>query len=876
MKFFNRRAHRNDDLDAEVESHLAMAEWDLIATGLSHAEARAASLRDFGNVSRIKQTTREMWGWNLLDDLKFDVKYAARALNRSRSFSITAIATLALGISAATVIFSVADHVVLRPLSYPDADRLFVISEQIKEMRVQYPNIPANVSHFLEWKRLCAECEDMAAMRQGGLLYTENGDAELVGTIRATANMLALLGARVVLGRVFTDAEANGVQGNVVVLSNDYWRRKFGSDTTIVGKSVSFNGSARQVIGVLAPEFIAPKGNELNAVGKLPNNVEAFVPLALSEQERTTDGNFDYTVVAKLKPTATLQQAHARLVSLQAAITARRQDKLTVEVMTAPMQELMVGATGRALLILLAAVGAILLIVCVNVTNLSLARQASRVREAAVRIALGAKQGRLVRQALTESLMIAVIGGTVGVVLSRWGLQLLVHFAPTNFPRIAEVQLDLRVLAVAGAVSLLTGALFGVLPALRYGQVEPGNVLKSNTRSMTDGRSALRTRALLIASQIGLSATLLYATGLFLTSFLRVLHVDKGFSAEQMLALDVTLPRSIYSQPEGRVGFYDEVLPKLAALPGVRAVGVTSLLPLEGENQVDALSRENDQRASAERPLANIRQIDPGYFASLGVTARRGRLLAASDRGRNVVVLSERAAQALWPGEDPIGKRMVPGNDPLSEVIGTVGDVRTSSIERAGSMIAYVPYWTRAPLESTLLLNTTLDASQFAAAARTVIRSVGKTIPVSRVRTLDEIVTTAVAGRRFQLLLLLLFAGSAVVIASIGIYGVISHSLVKRSNEIGVRMALGAERGIIHRLVVAEMLKPVGVGLATGIVLSLALGQVFRALLFEVNPVNLPTLLAVPLVLLLVALVACLIPARRATRWGALLALRAE
>ena len=303
---------------------------------------------------------------------------------------------------------------------------------------------------------------------------------------------------------------------------------------------------------------------------------------------------------------------------------------------------------------------------------------------------------------------------------------------------------------------------------------------------------------------------------------------------------------------------------------------MTSLLPLEGENQVDALSRENDQRASAERPLANIRQIDPGYFASLGVTARRGRLLAASDRGRNVVVLSERAAQALWPGADPIGKRMVPGNDPLSEVIGTVGDVRTSSIERAGSMIAYVPYWTRAPLESTLLLNTTLDASQFAAAARTVIRSVGKTIPVSRVRTLDEIVTTAVAGRRFQLLLLLLFAGSAVVIASIGIYGVISHSLVKRSNEIGVRMALGAERGIIHRLVVAEMLKPVGVGLATGIVLSLALAQVFRALLFEVNPVNLPTLLAVPLVLLLVALVACMIPARRATRGGALLALRAE
>ena len=876
MKFFQRRERRSNTLDAEVESHLAMAQRDLIAKGLSPNEARATALREFGNVSHIKQTTRETWGWNLLEDLKFDVKYAVRALRRTRSFTITAIATLALGISAATVIFSVADHVVLRPLAYPDADRLFVINEQIKEMRDQYPNIPANVSHFLAWKRLCAECEDMAAMLQGGLLYAGDGDAELVGTVRATANMLPLLGAHLALGRVFTEAEENAANSSVVVLSNAYWRRKFGADSNVIGKSISFSGGARQVIGVLAADFFPPKGAELSTVGKLPKNVEAFIPLALSEQERTTEGNFDYTVIAKRKPTATLHQTHARLVSVQTAISARRQDQLTVRIITTPMHELMVGASGQALLVLLAAVGAILLIVCVNLTNLSLARQASRVREAAVRIALGARQGRLVRQALTESLIVAVIGGTLGVILSRWGLQLLLHFAPVDFPRIAEVQLDLRVLVVAAGVSLVTGVVFGVLPALRYGQVEPGNVLKSNSRNMTGGRSALRTRAFLIASQIGLSATLLYATGLFLASFLRVLHVDKGFSADQMLALDIALPRSVYSRPESRVGFYDEVLPKLAALPGVRAVGVTSLLPLEGENQVNALSRENDQRAAAERPLANIRQIDPGYFTSLGVTARRGRLLVSSDRGRNVVVLSERAAQALWPGEDPIGKRMVPGNDPLSEVIGTVGDVRTSNIERAGSMIAYVPYWTRAPLESTLLLNTTLEASQFAAAARTVIRSVEKAIPVSRVRTLDEIVTTAVAGRRFQLLLLLLFAGSAVVIASIGIYGVISHSLVKRASEIGVRMALGAERGVIHRLVVAEMLKPVGFGLASGIVCSLVLGQVFRALLFEVNPVNLPTLFAVPSVLLMIALVACFIPARRATRGGALMALREE
>lgn len=876
MKRFRSRERRNNELDAEVKAHLAMAERDLIATGLSAGEARATSLREFGNVSHIKQTTREMWGWTSIGELKSDLKYAARALKRTRSFTITAIATLAIGISASTVIFSVADHVVLRPLPYPDAGRLFVISERIKEMRDQYPSIPANVSHFLEWQRLCTECESMAAMRQGALLYTGDGDVELVGTVRATWNMLPLLGARPAFGRLFTQAEDNAASGNVVVLSHAYWRRKFGSDTTIVGQNISFNGNARQVIGILAPDFLPPKGAELNIVGKLPKNVEAFIPMALSEAERTTNGDFDYTVLAKLAADATFAQAQARLDALQADIASRRTDKLTIEVLTKPIHEQMVGKSGQALLILLAAVGVILLIVCVNLTNLLLARQAGRVREAAVRMALGARQGRLVRQALTESLMIALVGGILGVLLSRWGLQLLLLYAPSDFPRLAEVTLDFRVLAAAGTVSLMTGLLFGVLPALRYGRVEPGHVLKSNSRNLTDGRTALRTRAFLVASQIGLSATLLYATGLFLTSFLRVLNVDKGFTDQRVLALDVTLPRSVYFQSESRVVFYDEVLEKLAALPGVRTVGVTSLLPLEGENQVNALSRENDQRPEAERALANIRQIDPGYFASLGVTARRGRLITPRDRGRNVVVLSERAAEGLWPGENPIGKRMIPGNDPVSEVVGVVDDIRTSDIEHEGSTVAYVPYWLRAPLQATLLLSAATDPELLVTSARSAIREVGKAVPVSRVRTLDQVVANAIAPRRFQLLLLLLFAGSALVIASIGIYGIISHSLTRRSNEISVRMALGAERHVIHRLVITEMLKPVALGLGTGIALSLTLGQVFRALLFEVDPVNVPTLLAVPALLLMISVVACFIPARRATRDGALLALRED
>lgn len=867
---------RAQELDTEIQSHLEIAIQERIAAGSSPEVARADAMREFGNVSHIKQTTREMWGHTALDDLRHDVRYAFRTLNRSRGFAVTAIATLAIGISAATVIFSVADHVVLRPLKYPDSKRLFVIQEQIKEMRDQFPVIPANISHVLEWQRLCKECETIAAMREGQFYYGEDGNVEEVGTVRATWNMLPLLGARMALGRLFTQSEDDAARGKVVVLTNAFWQRKFGSDRNIVGKSIQLSGSAWEVIGVLAPDFLPPKGSEISNVERLPKNVEVFVPMALSELERNSSGEFDYSVIAKLAPNATLAQAQSRLAAIQKDITARRQDKLTIEVFTTPMQAHLVGASGKGLFVLLAAVGAILLIVCVNLTNLLLARQASRAREAALRIALGASQGRLVRQTLIESLLVALAGGALGVLLSRWGLQLLLHFAPADFPRLAEVTLDIRVMAIAALTSVLTGFLFGVVPAMRYGRVQPASVLKAGTRNMTDGRSALRTRAFLVASQIGLSASLLYAAGLFLTSFVRVLDVDKGFNETQLLAIDLSLPRSVYFRPDQRAGFYDEVLAKLAKLPGVRASGAINLLPLEGETGVNQMKRENDQRSDAEFPVANIRQVAPGYFAAMGVPALRGRLINESDRGRNVVVLSERAARAMWPGEDPIGKRMVPGNEQLSEVVGVVADIRTSNIEREGSLVAYVPFWVRPPLKATLVVSTTTDPKSLAISARAAIRDAGRAVPVSGMRTLDQVVSTAVAPRRFQLMLLLLFAGSALVIASIGIYGVISHSLVKRSNEIGVRMALGAERNAIHKLVLVETLKPVSLGLAFGIVMAVAVAQLFRALLFEVKPVNAPTLACVFALLIAVATVACLVPARRASGRGALLALRAE
>ncbi|MEP6833347.1 MAG: ABC transporter permease [Gemmatimonas sp.] len=876
MKIFNEREGRNDELDAEIAGHLALAERHFVAQGLSREDARAAALREFGNVTHIKQTTREMWGGKWFDELRHDVRYAARSLSRAKTFSLTAISTLALGIAAATVIFSVADHVVLRPLRYPDADRLFVITERINEMRAEYPSIPANASHFLEWQRLCTECEDVAAMRQGGLTYAGVGDAEQIGTVRATWNMLPLLGAHTALGRLFNANDDTEAGANVVLLSYAYWQRKFGSDSSIVGRGIPTFSGPRQVIGILAPEFKPPKGGEMGSLAKLPDNVEIIVPLGLTQMERTTPGSFDYTVIAKLKSGATLAQAQARIAALQTDISSRRPDKVTIEAFAAPLQQVIVGTSGNALWILLAAVATILLIACVNLTNLSLARQAARTREAAVRIALGANQGRLIRQALTESLLISLIGGAFGMLISRWGLQLLLYFAPSDFPRLAEVTLDMRIFAAAMVVSVLTGLLFGAMPAFRYGRVAPSQVLKAGGRSSTEGRHSLSARAVLVASQMALSATLLYTTALFVVSFIRVIQIDKGFHEERVLAFDLSLPRGFYAYPQERINFYDEVLSKLSAIPGVRATGFTSMLPLEGENEVNALSRQNDQRPSAERPMANVRRIDGGYFSALGIKANRGRLPDHQDRTRRVVVLSDRAASLLWPGEDPIGKWMNPGEDSLAEVIGTVPDSRTSGIEKEGSLIAYIPYWQKTPLEATLLIGTSADPILLSKTVRDVVRDVGKLVPVSNIRTIEQVVSKALAPRRFQLVLLVLFAGSAIVIASIGTYGVISHSLLRRSNEIGVRMALGAEPGSIHRLVLLETLSPVVCGLLVGVACSLGMSGVFRALLYDVRPLNFPALASVIAILVTVAVVACLIPARRSTQGGALSALRAD
>jgi predicted permease len=470
---------------------------------------------------------------------------------------------------------------------------------------------------------------------------------------------------------------------------------------------------------------------------------------------------------------------------------------------------------------------------------------------------------------------LSVIGGLTGVVLSRWGVRALVALAPADLPRIDEVHVDGRVLAVGLVVSVLAGLSFGFVPALRFGRTTPGDVLKESSRGATESRKGARARSWLIASQVGLSAVLLVVAGLFLKSFVRVLHADRGFSAQRVLALNVTLPSSAYSTIAQRNQYYGEVMQRVSALPGVSAVALTSALPLEGEGWIDGLAPESGANGGWGKEVdANFRFVSPNFFDVLGVTLKKGRSFIESDRGQHVVVLSENAARALWPNEEPIGKYVHAGNDSLSTVVGVAADVRTTGIEHDASLTVYQPYWYRG-YAPTILVRTNGDPAALTASVRTALRQFAPSVPISHIRTIDQVVSTVVAQRRFELVLIGLFAITALLTASIGIYGIISHSLSHRANEIGIRIALGARPVNVHALILREVLTPVAVGLVGGVIASRAMSGIIAGLLYEVRPTDSSTFAGVALVLAIVATVACWIPTRRATQIDPVEALRA-
>jgi len=823
---------------------------------------------------------REMWGWMWLERIVQDVRYALRMMRKSPGFAAIAVFTLAIGIGANTAIFSVVDHVFFRPFSFRDPDRLVAVHELL---RISGPTraTPVNLAHFQEWRRSWRSVEDLAVIGGLRMSLTGVGEPERLQTMRVSANLFSLIGVHPRLGRTFAAEEDQLGRDHVVLLSDDFWHRRFNADPRVVGRTVALNSEPYEIVGVLPP-FPFPKVSELfPMVIATTSSPQIWKPLGAAPGELAGTG-FSFACLARLKPGVSIAQAVSALNTLQETLP-QPAPGLKASANVVPLVDQVAGRVRTGLTLMWAAVGAVLLIGCVNMANLLLARTLSRRREMAIRTAIGASRGRLVRQMLVESVVMSVMGGMVGVAAAYWVLHVIVSAAPADLPRVNEIQIDPRVLTFAVCVSLLAGVLVGVLPAWRLGILHPIDALKSGSMSVTSTRNAGRVRALLVACEVAVSAVCLVAGGLLVHSFWNLLQVDSGFAANRVLTIDVSLPIQRYAAPVSRSTFIRTMLERMQALPGVVAAGVSNKLPLTGEGGNAALWPERSTAVS-NSVVGDVRPVSPDYFRTMGIPWRGGRLFTETDRDRSIAVVSTVAAESLWPGEDPIGKQFHIGARTLPpiQVVGIVGDVRGVSLDRSPSPTVYLPYWQSVippgvnSMDLVLVARTTADPMTVSSSLRGLIHEMDPELALLSFRTMDDVVTDSFGQRRFQMALVLLFAAAGTLLASLGIYGVVSYSVAQRTNEMGIRLALGALPRDIRRLVITQGFTPVLIGLGAGVLGSVGVGRLLGTLLFGVKPSDPLTLAAVVAVFVTVALAAMYVPAQRAIRVDPLQTLRQD
>jgi len=880
-RFFRRR-YWDEERKRELEAYLEIETDENLARSMSPEEARFAATRKLGNTTRIREEIYNMNSLGWLESLWQDLRYGLRVLARSPGFTVVAVLTLALGIGANTAIFSMINSVLLRPLAYREAQQLYLVREIVPELSQTYPTLPANLPNFRVWQSECHCFDEVAIVGGSAMTLTGYGEAEEISGGMASSNLFHLLGVVPELGRTFLPEEDTPGKDHVIMLTDAFWRDRFRGDPGIVGRTVAFNGTPFQVVGVLPASFRFPRGAQFGGLGGgLPSGAQYFKPLGLDPKQFSPLGEFDFAAIARLRPGTSAGQALAELDVIQARIAKEANQGVGLRAVIIPLEGAVVGTARRGLLLLLVGVGAVLLIICTNLANLLLARLPARAREAGIRTALGASCGRLVRQLLTESALLASLGGILGVGLAHFGLQWLVAAAPADLPRLDEVHLDGRVLAFAALTSLITGIVFGALPAWRISRADPQQTLKAGAVTITEDRSARRLRESLIGFEVGVGTLLLIVAGLLTTSMVRLLGVDKGFSAEHVLAVDVSLPPWSYTKLAQKEEFYENVLERVRVLPGVKAAGWISRLPLQGQEKVDGINLPGQSVPGLQVPVANYRYVSPGYFQAMGIRLIQGRLLEAKDRDLDVALVSESVAKKMWPGENPLGKQFRPGDDERSRVrvVGVVADVRMVALEEPPFMMVYLPVGSPRPWSgsySSLVVRAAVAPETLGPTVRGAIRSVDSGVPIRHQRTMADIVSDSVAVRRFQMGLASLFAVFALLLAALGIYGVVAYSVARRRQELGLRMALGARASDLRNLVLRQGLSPVVAGWAAGVLAALAAGRLMRGLLFGVTADDPLTFAAVTLVVLATAALACYLPASRATRVDPMVALRYE
>ena len=809
-----------------------------------------------------------------------DLRYSLRLLSKSPGFTLTAIVTLALGIGVNSGIFSIIDAVMLRPLPYTDPGRLVSIWESYTQM----PSVmkssgagrrpgrttvsPANLVDYQAGAKAFAGIagHDFAAMNLTGA-----GSPERIWGERITSNYFDVLGVQPQFGRGLLAEEDRPGAPNVAVISHELWERRFGLDPNLIGNSIQLDGVKYRVVGIMAPGFQSP------AQFGFSDHLQFFVPAAYPADLLASHGDHEINVVARLAPGATIPQAQAELDAISKRLAEQFPKSNTgIKTAMAPLADDIARGVRTSLLVLLGAVGLILLIACANLANLLMVRAAGRQREISIRMALGASRARIIVELMIQSLVLSAFGCAAGLALGNWTRQLLVRLAPSGIPRLDSAGIDSRVLLFTLALSCLTGILFGLFPALQVSTARPVESLKSNERSVAGG-AILRWRSILMSAEIALSMMLLIGAGLLLRSFVALNAVDLGFATEHVLAMNVNLPDAHYKTPEQRAAFFDDLTDRVTALPGVIAAGVSNRMPLRGgwsgSFQIEGLNDDSD---------ADLQAVSPGYFQTLGLSLTRGRLLTPADRNGAPLVAIVNAAfvRSLLNGQDPLGRRARRHKDaPWFTIVGVVSDLRRDG--KAGAVNPEIYF----PAAQTNLYPVRLadfafrasgDPKALIVAVEQQIWAIDRDQPVTSVKTLDQVISDSAAERRFQTILLALFAALALGLALVGVYGVIAYSVSQRTGEIGLRIALGAARGDILRLVIGHAMLRVAAGIAAGVLGAYGLSRSLATMLFAIKPTDPPTYVAVAALLSLIALAACYVPARRATKVDPMVALRYE
>jgi putative ABC transport system permease protein len=859
-RFFH-RCRWDEERARELDAYLEAETDENIARGMSPEEARFAAKRKLGNTTLIREEIYKMNSLGWLETLWQDLRYAIRMLARNRGFTALAVVTLALGIGATTAIFTVVNAVLLRPLPYPHPEQLVYVQEILGEYGI---NPFVWNREFAAWRKQAQTLSPIAASMYSWFNLTGSGEPERITGGVATTSFFSLLGVRPALGRLFLPEEDRPGGPPVVVLSHSLWEHRFNSDPAAMGKGVVLDGKTYTVVGVLPPSFVIPDQFKVDYA--------LWVPLA--ENENGTGPFRLLRAIGRLKPGVSVAAARAELDTIMQPLVPK---SLKKSIVLSRWQDQITQASRLTLLLFLGAVGLLLLIACVNVANLLLSRSATRQREMAVRLTVGAGRGRIVRQLLTESALLALLGGALGLALARWVKDLLVTFISPNLPALEPITLDYAVLGLSLALAVFTGLAFGLAPALQTSKVALSEVLKETSRSGSGLRSRMLFRNLLVISETALALVLLVGAGLLFRSFLRLLGVDPGFKSAHNLCLTIDVTLSKYPTPTDQARYYQQVIEAIKSLQGVESVGGSGCPPFGGRSgMVSGLTVESQPQETVN---ASYAAISPDYFSTMRIPLKLGRDFGNADRDGppSVAIVNEAFVRRYFPNQICLGRRVsswVRKNDWLT-IVGVVGDVRDWA-DREPSPEIYLPYLQAGEPSMTLFVHTAGDPRLWEAAVRRQVASVDKDQPPHDFATLEQIQAASLTSRRVTLLLLSAFAGLGLILASVGVYGVVSYAVSQRTHEIGVRTALGASHTAVLKLVVRQGFSLALIGTGIGLAAAFGLTRFLQSLLFGVKPIDPATFAAAALLWLAVALLACYIPAHRAAKVDPMVALRYE